>query len=89
MSIFQVRDVLFCLFLLPPRLLAPAASSRNNLSFPFFRFFSLLTACLSLESGSDYTIRVKDESSEAEHTSPEFTVLGTPGTYVEVTSPDG
>lgn len=42
-----------------------------------------------LESGSDYTIRVADQSSGVDAQSEEFTVLGTPDTFVEVTSPDG
>ncbi|CAM9760076.1 unnamed protein product [Scytosiphon promiscuus] len=42
-----------------------------------------------LESGSDYTIRVTDQSSGVDDQSETFTVLGTPNTFVEVTSPDG
>ncbi|CAM9746129.1 unnamed protein product, partial [Hapterophycus canaliculatus] len=42
-----------------------------------------------LESGSDYRIRVADQSSGVEDQSETFTVLGTPNTFVEVTSPDG
>ena len=42
-----------------------------------------------LESGSDYTVYVKDESSDAEHTSEPFIVIGSADTNIEVTSPDG
>lgn len=42
-----------------------------------------------LESGSDYAMYVKDQSSDAEHTSSTFTIIGATASNVEVTSPDG
>ena len=42
-----------------------------------------------LESGSDYTIYIKDKSSEAEDESESFTIIGSSDTNIEVTSPDG
>lgn len=54
--------------------------------------FSVFPSSLNmrrLESGSDYAIYVKDQSSDAEHTSSTFTIIGSTATNVEVTSPDG
>lgn len=59
------------------------------LSSPLAFISFLFPSRPSLESGSDYTLLVKDQSSDAEHESPAFTILGTPDTNVEVTSPDG
>lgn len=43
----------------------------------------------SLDSGSDYTIVVRDTSSDAEHVSEPFTIIGDPDSNIEITAPDG
>lgn len=65
------------------------ASEENGVCFDLTQDQTVLLPETGLESGSDYTVYIKDESSDAEHTSNPFIIIGSPDTNIEVTSPDG
>ncbi|CAM9601668.1 unnamed protein product [Pylaiella littoralis] len=61
----------------------------NGVCFDLTQDQTVLLPESGLESGNDYSIYVKDQSSDAEHTSSAFTIIGSTSSNVEITSPDG
>eukprot|EP00904_Undaria_pinnatifida_P012917 jgi/Undpi1/8756/HiC_scaffold_25.g11218.m1 len=65
------------------------AAEEDGVCFDLTQDQTVLLPETGLESGSDYTVYVKDQSSDAEHTSDPFIIIGSANTNIEVTSPDG
>ncbi|CAN0497763.1 unnamed protein product [Ectocarpus sp. 12 AP-2014] len=65
------------------------SAEENGVCFDLTQDQTVILPDTGLESGSDYTVRVQDQSSDLEDTSETFTIIGTSTSNVEITSPDG